>query len=164
MTNSTLNSSLPSGAAAYIGNYFNITSRYQLALPVSVFLIGYIFGPSIFSPLSEAYGRRIIISSTFITFMIFNLGCALAPNWPLLLLFRLLVGICASAPITVFCGVYADIFPGPVQRGKAMTLSLIVRPGMRYLYRLYNLLVTAALVHYVWTSPRTSYLRLRCSC
>lgn len=63
--------------------------------------------------------------------MIFNLGCALAPNWPLLLLFRLLVGISASAPITVISGVYADILPGPVQRGKALTLNLIVRPSMR---------------------------------
>ena len=31
----------------------------------------------------------------------FNLGCALAPNWPLLLLFRLLVRISATGPITV---------------------------------------------------------------
>lgn len=123
--NSTLNSSLPSGAASYIGDYFNVSSKFQLALLVSMFLIGYVLGPTVFSPLSELYGRRIILTVTFTIFMLSTLACALSNSWPLLLSFRLIAGICASAPITVVSGVYSDIFPDPETRGRALTLNLI---------------------------------------
>ncbi|KAL8628431.1 hypothetical protein Q9189_005840 [Teloschistes chrysophthalmus] len=58
VTNSTLGSSLPSGATEYLADYWNITNQAQLVLPISLFLVGYIFGPIVFAPLSETYGRR----------------------------------------------------------------------------------------------------------
>ncbi|KAL9579242.1 MAG: hypothetical protein Q9203_006782 [Teloschistes exilis] len=61
VTNSTLGSSLPSGATEYLADYWNITSQAQLVLPISLFLVGYIFGPIVFAPLSETYGRRGIL-------------------------------------------------------------------------------------------------------
>lgn len=57
---------------------------------------------------------------TFIVYTAFTLGCALAPNWPLFLVFRLLCGVMASAPIAVVGGLYADIYHDPRTRGRAM--------------------------------------------
>ncbi|KAL8830122.1 MAG: hypothetical protein Q9170_005882 [Blastenia crenularia] len=53
--NSTLGSSLPSGAIEYISEYWNITSQAQLVLPISLFLIGYVFGPLVFAPLMVSW-------------------------------------------------------------------------------------------------------------
>jgi MFS family permease len=121
-SNSTLGSSLPSGASHYLSKEFNVSSAEQLALPNSVYLIGYVFGPPLFSPLSEMHGRRIVMLSTFFGFTVFTLACALAPTWPALLIFRFLSGAFASAPITVVGGIFADIYDDPVRRGQAIAL------------------------------------------
>ncbi|KAI1174265.1 MFS transporter [Nemania sp. FL0916] len=121
-SNSTLGSSLPSGASHYLSKEFNVFSAEQLALPNSVYLIGYVFGPPLFSPLSEMYGRRIVMLSTFFGFTVFTLACALAPTWPALLIFRFLSGAFASAPITVVGGIFSDIYDDPVRRGQAIAL------------------------------------------
>ncbi|KAL8764855.1 MAG: hypothetical protein Q9194_006806 [Teloschistes cf. exilis] len=124
VTNSTLGSSLPSGATEYLADYWNITSQAQLVLPISLFLVGYIFGPIVFAPLSETYGRRGILLYTFVFFTIFTMACAVAPNWPFFLVFRLLCGISASSPIAVVGGLYADIFNDPIARGRALAFFM----------------------------------------
>ena len=124
--NTTLGSALPSGATDILGKAFDVTSPSQLALPVAVFLIGYIFGPIIFGPLSESYGRRATLLFSYLVFTIFTLACALAPNWPALLVFRFLVGVGAAAPPTILGGLFADVYPGPVNRGRAMMLLALM--------------------------------------
>ena len=127
--NSTLGSSLPSGAMSYIGPYFHVADQAQLVLPISLFLVGYVLGPLAFGPLSESYGRRIIMFSSFVFFTIFTMACAVAPNWPAFLIFRLLSGICASSAIAVIGGLYADIYNNPVARGRAMAIFMAVSWG-----------------------------------
>lgn len=60
--------------------------------------------------------------STFIPFTAFTLGCALAPSYAGLVVFRLLVGISASTPISVIGGIYADIYNTPKARGLVITI------------------------------------------
>lgn len=126
VVNSTLNSSLPSRAANYIAADFGISSEQQKTLLVSVFLIGYIFGPIVFAPVSEVYGRKWVMLVPFIFFTAFSIGCALATNWIALLIFRFIVGVTAAASITVVNGIIADIFPTPLHRGRAITLTMVV--------------------------------------
>ncbi|EEP77972.1 conserved hypothetical protein [Uncinocarpus reesii 1704] len=118
--NSTLGSSLPSGAVPYIARDFGIEGKEQLALPISMFLIGYVVGPIICGSLSEAYGRKPVIVTGFIGFMAFTLACAVCQNWASLLVLRLLVGVVASAPVAVIGGVFADIHDEPRERGRVM--------------------------------------------
>ncbi|KAL8702952.1 MAG: hypothetical protein Q9201_003881 [Fulgogasparrea decipioides] len=122
--NSTLGSSLPSGAIEYLADYFHITNQAQLVLPISLFLVGYVFGPIIFAPLSETYGRRGVMVTTFIFFTIFTTACAVAPSWPFFLVFRLLCGITASSAIAVVGGLYADIYADPIIRGRALAFFM----------------------------------------
>ena len=124
--NSTLGSSLPSGAMSYIGPYFHVTDQAQLVLPISLFLVGYVLGPLAFGPLSESFGRRIIMVSSFVFFTIFTMACAVAPNWPAFLVFRLLSGVCASSAIAVVGGLFADVYNDPVTRGRAMAVFMAV--------------------------------------
>lgn len=89
-----------------------------------MYLIGYVLGPVLFGPLSETYGRKPIMISTFFLFTAFTMACALSPNFPALLIFRLLTGVNASSPISVTGGVYADIYNDPVTRGRAMAVFM----------------------------------------
>lgn len=125
--NSTLGSSLPSGAIDYLANYFHVTSQAQLVLPISLFLVGYVFGPIVFAPLSETYGRRGVMVITFVFFTIFTMACAVAPNWPFFLVFRLLCGITASSAIAIVGGLFADIYDDPITRGRALAFFMAVR-------------------------------------
>ena len=118
--NTTASSSLPSGAIDTLTKAFGVTSSQQKALPVAMFLVGYIFGPVIFAPISESFGRRICFLVSFGLFTIFTLACALAPSWPSLLVFRFLVGVGAAAPQTVLGGLFSDIYPHVKERGNAV--------------------------------------------
>ncbi|MCJ1452410.1 hypothetical protein MMC28_002753 [Mycoblastus sanguinarius] len=127
--NSTLGSSLPSNAVNYFGPYFHVTNDQQLVLPITLFLVGYVFGPLFFGPLSETYGRRVIMLSSFIVFTLFTMACALSPNWPAFLVFRLICGVNASSAIAVVGGLYADVFADPVARGRAMAVFMAATTG-----------------------------------
>lgn len=120
VVNSTMGSSLPSGATSVVQKYFHVTSDELLVLPVSIYLIGYILGPMIFAPLSESYGRKIIMICTFTVFSAFVMASALAPNFASLVIFRLFAGIGASTPVSVIGGIYADLYNTSRARGIAI--------------------------------------------
>ncbi|TDZ67340.1 Citrinin biosynthesis cluster MFS transporter mrr1 [Colletotrichum trifolii] len=123
--NSTLGSALPSNAIPFITAEWGITNEQQQVLPISVYLIGYVFGPVVWGPLSEHIGRRTLTIVTFILFTIWTMACALAPNWPTLLFFRLLVGVFASSPIAIVTGILADIYGDTETRGRAMAAFMV---------------------------------------
>ena len=111
---------------SYITPYFNITNQAQFPLPISLFLVGYVLGPLFFAPLSETYGRKMVMISSFIFFTLFTLACAVAPTWPVFLVFRICAGVSASCAIAVVGGLYADIYNDPVSRGRAFALFMSV--------------------------------------
>ncbi|KAM0815798.1 putative Major facilitator superfamily transporter [Seiridium cardinale] len=119
VVNSTMGSSLPSMAIPFIMDEWGIAEQEQKVLPISTYLIGYVFGPLMWGPLSEQFGRRILALLTFALFSAFTLGCALSPNWPALLILRFLTGAVASSPIAIVAGQLADIYDDPVARGRA---------------------------------------------
>lgn len=126
VVNSTMGSSLPSMAIPYIAATFGVTAEQQLVLPISVYLIGYVFGPIIWGPLSEHLGRRLLTIITFICFSLFTMGCALAQSWAALLVLRLFCGVFASSPIAIVAGILADIYGNPVTRGRAFAIFMVV--------------------------------------
>ncbi|KAJ5664174.1 MFS multidrug transporter [Penicillium longicatenatum] len=122
--NSGISSSLPSNAVPAIMEDFNVSGDGQKVLPTAIFLIGYCVGPLVWSPLSETIGRQPILFWTFTVFVLGTLACAFAPNWPALLVFRLICGTMAAAPQTVVGGVFSDLFNDTKSRGRAMALYM----------------------------------------
>ncbi|KAH6666501.1 major facilitator superfamily transporter [Plectosphaerella plurivora] len=122
--NSTMASALPSNAIPFIAAQYGITSPQQKVLPISVFMIGYVFGPLLWGPLSEEHGRRILTLVTFVAFCVWTLACAVAPGWAALIVFRLFVGVFASSAISVVPGIMADMFPDHRTRGRAMAFFM----------------------------------------
>ncbi|KAL4904345.1 hypothetical protein BDW74DRAFT_29479 [Aspergillus multicolor] len=123
--NSALASSLPSNAVPYIIADFRVQDTHESSLPTGIFLLGYVVGPMLWSPLSETIGRRPVLLYSFVVFFLFTVASALAPNWPLLLFFRFVCGSMGAAPQTVVGGAYADIFEARA-RGIAMAFYMAV--------------------------------------
>lgn len=105
---------------------FHSTNGTLAAFVTSVYILGYAFGPLVFAPLSELYGRAMIYSICNFIFLIFTIACGLANNLSALIAFRFFAGIAASCPIALGAGTIADTVPLE-KRGKAMA-SLIMGP------------------------------------
>ena len=120
--NSTIGSSIAIGATTPTTEHFSIINQTQLVLPTSIYLVGYVLGLLFFSPLSETYGRKIILILAFALYTAFSLGCALAPSRAGLIVMRPLAGVGARTPISIIRGIYSDIWGTPKARGRATAL------------------------------------------
>ncbi|KAJ5280623.1 Major facilitator superfamily domain general substrate transporter [Penicillium angulare] len=118
---SPLASSMFSPAVVYVGEDFNESNETILSMSVSIYLIGYTVGPLFLAPLSEIYGRRVVLSSANWFFVVWQIGCALAKNIETLIVCRLFAGIGGSACVTLGAGVVADLFPRE-SRGRATSI------------------------------------------
>lgn len=129
--NATFASTAPSAALQGISQTFHV-SQVAAGLVITLFLLGYVFGPLFFAPLSEFFGRRWIFYSTFIGYALFNFLCAWAPNFGGLLVGRFITGTFASAALSNAPGVLADLW-GPVERGNGMAVFAMITfagPGL----------------------------------
>ncbi|KAL3481397.1 MFS general substrate transporter [Aspergillus californicus] len=123
--NASLGTSLPSGATTPIAAGFNIPENDQrIVLLNSLYLVGFVFGPLLFGPLSEYIGRRPVMIGTYLGYTAFTLACALAPSFEALLVFRLCCGFTGSAVNAVLGGLYSDIYDEPGRRGLAMAIFM----------------------------------------
>ncbi|KAL8278774.1 hypothetical protein RQP46_008843 [Phenoliferia psychrophenolica] len=68
---------------------------------VSIFVLAYAFGPLFLGPMSEIWGRTIILQSANLIYLVFNLACGFATSSGQLLAFRFLAGIGGSAPLAI---------------------------------------------------------------
>lgn len=122
---STLGSSLPSNAIEYIAQTYHVTNEIQLVLPISTFLMGFVFAPTACGPLSENFGRKPVMMISFILFILFTMACAVSPTWASFLFFRFLCGLSAAAPIACVSGIFADINGDPRARGRSMAVFMV---------------------------------------
>ena len=104
----TLASSLPSGVILQLEAYFGFASEVG-AVVISLFVLGFLIGPILWGPLSEHYGRRPITLISMPLFVGTQIGCALSKNTASILVFRLLGGIFAAAPLTNSGSVSSDL-------------------------------------------------------
>lgn len=100
---------------------FRSTNTLLASFTVSVFILGYCFGPLVIAPMSELYGRRIVYNVANFTFTVFNICAAVSVNLPMFIVFRFLAGFAGCTPLTIGGGTIADLMP-PAQRGSAMAI------------------------------------------
>ncbi|KAF4496956.1 multidrug resistant [Fusarium agapanthi] len=100
---------------------FETSNRNIATFVVSVYVLGFTFGPLLAAPLSEIYGRAIVFNIANVLFLIMTVATALSQNMPMLIVFRFLMGFTGSTPVTNGSGTISDIFPVQ-ERGKAMAV------------------------------------------
>ncbi|KAG1741333.1 multidrug resistance protein 4 [Suillus lakei] len=116
LASSIMAPSLPDLAIKY-----GISDPTVTGLTLSIFLLSFAIGPLFTAPLSEVYGRVWVLHLANLFFLVFNLGCAFAPNTTSFLIFRFLAGFAGSAPVACGGGVVSDLFS---ERDRAPAMAL----------------------------------------
>lgn len=93
----------------------------EAELAMSAFILAFAVGPLFLGPLSELFGRRIVLQLSNAFYAVFNLACGFSTNLGMIIAFRFLSGLGGSAPMGIGGGVLGDVWL-PQERGKAMAL------------------------------------------
>ncbi len=113
--------SVISGVNKFIQIDFQL-SDLQLGFSVSSLTIVAALAMMFSGPLADKFGRRIALKVCAIVFAVSAIGSALAPNFLLFLLFRMLGGIGVGASLILAPMYIAEIAP-PAQRGKLVSFN-----------------------------------------
>jgi Bcr/CflA subfamily drug resistance transporter len=126
-----LDSYLPSLPA--IGRQFNIPDSWT-QLTLTIYLMGFGVSQLIYGPLSDYYGRRVVILVGLLIFLLGTLVCGLATSPAALFMSRLVAGIGAGACGVLNRAIASDCFKG-AEFSKAwsyttttLVLTLMVAP------------------------------------
>lgn len=88
---------------------------------VSIYVLGYAFGPLLVAPLSELYGRIWVYHICTFLFLVWTIACGFANNMTAILVFRFLAGAAGSCPLTIGSGTIADCWKQE-ERGRVMSV------------------------------------------
>ena len=77
---------------------------------ISIFVLGQITGPLLLAPISDSRGRLLVYHLSNLSFVIWNIACALAPNTSALLIFRLFAGCAAAGPLAISRSSVEDMY------------------------------------------------------
>ncbi|THW56503.1 MFS general substrate transporter [Aureobasidium pullulans] len=99
---------------------FGVSSEVMI-LGLSLYVLGFAFGPLVWGPLSEAFGRTRPLFAGMIIFCIFQVPVAVAQNLQTIFICRFLGGVAGSAPLAIIGGMYVD-FMEPINRGVATSV------------------------------------------
>lgn len=114
----TWSSAIYSTAVGEVAREFNTTEDVA-SLGTSLLLVGFSLGPLLWAPLSEHFGRRMVVLIPYFLGLCFTFGTAAATNFPTIAITRFLVGFFSSSPICITGGALGDMFQ-PEQRGNAL--------------------------------------------
>ena len=126
-----LDSYLPSLPA--ISDHFKISDT-STQLTLTIYLLGFSISQLVYGPLSDQYGRRIVILGGMSIFLIGSFVCAIAVSPEVLLASRLLAGIGAGACGVLNRAIASDCFKGAEfskawsYTTNALVITLIVAP------------------------------------
>jgi hypothetical protein len=73
-------SSMVAPALPQMSQELHVNNTVESQMMLSIFLLAYAFGPLFLGPLSELYGRVIVLQLANLIFLVFNLACGFAQN------------------------------------------------------------------------------------
>lgn len=117
----SIDSMLP--ALSHIGEDLNIDNSSNVPLIVSALFFGLMIGQLLVGPLSDHFGRRLLVHIGFSIFIVGSLLCLFAKNFETMLIGRALQGLGAAAPRIITMAIVRDKYAG---REMARTMSIIM--------------------------------------
>jgi DHA1 family bicyclomycin/chloramphenicol resistance-like MFS transporter len=97
----------------------------DMQLVVSAYMLAFAAMAPFHGPLSDAIGRRPVIVGALTAYALASIGCALAPNLPVLLAFRVLQGLAAGGSTIVGRTIVRDLFEG-VEAQRLMSRIMMI--------------------------------------
>ena len=98
---SPVSSTMVAPALESIAVDFDIKEEFVLELSLSIFILAYAIGPLFLGPLSETYGRAIVLQLANLFYLAFNIACGVSQSTGQLIAFRFLSGLGGSVPMVV---------------------------------------------------------------
>jgi MFS family permease len=83
----------------------HITNTVEIQLTLTIFLLGFAFGPLVIAPVSETVGRARVLLVCNMFYIVWNLACGFVSNKAEMYCFRFLAGLGGSSPLVVGGGV-----------------------------------------------------------
>ncbi|KAI9667635.1 MAG: hypothetical protein M1821_000452 [Bathelium mastoideum] len=117
-------STIMAPALSTIAKELHMTST-ESAMSMSIYLLATAFGPLFIGPLSEIYGRQVILHGSSVWFLVWNIVCGFAKTKGTLIASRFLAGFGASAIYALGGGVLGDIWR-PEHRGRSLGVYLLI--------------------------------------
>lgn len=166
----TYSSSAYAPAADQVEEEFHVDQITSM-LGTSVYVLGFALGPLLFGPASEVVGRKPVYVAAFIALTATQLGACLAQTFPLLVVMRLLSGICGASALNNVASSIVDMtevrermkfniayrlvsFGGPTL-GPLIGTFVTERAGWRWNLRVLPMFSFAILVIYILVVPET---------
>jgi len=103
---------------------FDLTN-WQLQQLMTVYLLPLGLMSLVQGPLSDALGRRPVLLAGLIVYVLASIACTLAPNYPTLLIFRAMQGMCAGVGMIIGRAVIRDLYEGPPAQRLMSVISMI---------------------------------------
>lgn len=100
-------------------------STQVVALGQSMFIAGTAVGPAFMGPLSDIGGRKWVYVVSVFIYGLCQIGCALALNLPMMIIFMLLCGIAGSTALSNVAGTIADLFGDADHAAQPMALFVM---------------------------------------
>ena len=97
----------------------------ESVMALSIYLLATAFGPLVMGPLSEVYGRSVVLHASNIWFLVWNIACGFANSKGTLIAARFMAGFGASSVYALAAGVLGDIWR-PEQRGRSLGIYLLI--------------------------------------
>ncbi|KAF3012528.1 hypothetical protein E8E15_002967 [Penicillium rubens] len=118
---SPVSSSMVAPALPSLAADLKVTDEVVSQLMLSIFVLAYAVGPLFLGPLSEIYGRTIVLQLANLFFLVFNIGCAVSQTKVQMIVCRFFAGLGGSAPLAIGGGVLSDCFRAE-ERGKGVAI------------------------------------------
>ncbi|RDI77429.1 hypothetical protein Vi05172_g12538 [Venturia inaequalis] len=114
-------SSVYSNAIPDVQHEFHVSPTVS-QLVISLYVFGFAFGPMIWGPASELYGKTRPLWIGYALFCILQIPIALAKDIYTFLIFRFLSGLAGSSTLAILGGMFIDFLVDPNERGVATAI------------------------------------------
>lgn len=138
-----------SGTTSWLSDYFDLTSA-TLGFTVASAILGTVAGALLAGRPSDRYGRRTVLFSLALLYLVSAIGSALAQHWSLFLIFRFIGGIGVGGSSVVAPIYIAEITPARKRGRMVAIVQLNVVTGMLIAYLSNYLISTLELGHIEW--------------
>ncbi|KAI0437893.1 major facilitator superfamily domain-containing protein [Xylaria telfairii] len=99
---------------------FHSESTSLASFAVSAYIVPFAIGPLLIAPLSELYGRNVVMNTANFGFLIATIVCAISNGIALFLVFRIFQGLAGCVPLVLGGSMISDLVL-PEKRGRALS-------------------------------------------
>ncbi|KAL9037751.1 MAG: hypothetical protein Q9180_003545 [Flavoplaca navasiana] len=145
----SLGSSIISPANKAISEYTHVSPEVA-TLSLSLYVLGFAFGPMLWGPIGEVWGRKVSLLPPMFSLGLFSIGTATSKTATSIFVTRFFGGLFGSAPVSNVSAALGDLW-APKARGTAVTFYALCVTGGPTLGPVIGSSLTVSYLGWRWT-------------